>query len=316
MELCFLLDGVSPSASNLRKILLGMAAGRFQGTKTLVDLIGQKKFRTKVRTNLRPDHPPPERCWYAKVPLMKPGAIYPMLVVDVGNSNVKFAVVSRKRGKPKILAVEPTKKLTSQRVLSLWQKSRASTAAAACVVPPVEKILRASLTDLMLIDAQAPLNFTTLVEGKTVGADRLANMAEARQRFGKNVLVADFGTAATFDLLDLQGTFVGGAIAPGLKTLARALVSETAQLPTADFSPVRRYAGRTTSEALRAGVSGGYAGLIAHLLDSLRDGSTMVVFTGGEAKEASRLRRGKVRLDPLWTLRGIAVLGALRAERE
>jgi pantothenate kinase type III len=78
-----------------------------------------------------------------------------------------------------------------------------------------------------------------------------------------------------------------------------------------ELRPPRRAAGRTTREALRAGVVGGYAGLVTHLLRQFP--AKHVVFTGGDARLVAKLTGVKAAVDPLWTLKGIAALGALNA---
>jgi len=245
---------------------------------------------------------------------MAESSIFPMFLADAGNSSVKFAVVSRAQAAPRVLATISQEKLSAARVRTLWKSSRARTAAAACVVPTAAEVLRAGCPGMRLIDARSPLNFSTRVDRSTVGADRLANMAEAAQRHGRSVLVADFGTAATFDVLDAHGCFAGGAIAPGLRLLASALATGTAALPLATTAPPPRgLIGRTTHEALRAGVVGGYAGLVSHLTATLAKGRRRVIFTGGDGALAAKWAGRRVEVDSLWTLRGLAVLGALAA---
>jgi pantothenate kinase type III len=239
------------------------------------------------------------------------GQIYPMLVIDAGNSVVKFATVARAGAKPRIMASVDTPKLTVARVRTICRQTRTRSAAASCVVPRVATILCAGCPSVSLIKESSALNFRTDVDRRTVGADRLANMAEAARRFGKNVLVADFGTAATFDVLDGRGRFIGGAIAPGLRILATALSKQTALLPVIKTTPPRTMIGKNTRDALRAGLGGGYAGLVKHLLEQLGADGRRVVFTGGDAVTVAKLIAGKVVVDPLWTLGGIAVLGAL-----
>ena len=234
-----------------------------------------------------------------------------MLVIDAGNSVVKFATVARAGAKPRIMASVDTPKLTVARVRTICRQTRTRSAAASCVVPRVATILCAGCPSVSLIGESSALNFRTDVDRHTVGADRLANMAEAARRFGKNVLVADFGTAATFDVLDGRGRFIGGAIAPGLRILATALSKQTALLPVIETTPPRTMIGKNTRDALRAGLCGGYAGLVEHLLEQLGAGGRRVVFTGGDAGAVARLVAGKVVVEPLWTLGGIAVLGAL-----
>lgn len=234
-----------------------------------------------------------------------------MLVVDAGNTCVKFARVVRRGSPPRIFETTPSNSLTATHAARLWRQSRCRSSAAACVVPAVAGKLRTGCPGIVLIGPGTHLNFTALVDRRTVGADRLANMAEAAHRFGKSVTVVDFGTAATFDVLDERGRFAGGAIAPGIRVLAEALAKNTAQLPVAELSVPRRAIGRNTREALHSGVAGGYAGLVVHLLKNSRP--QHVVFTGGDARIAARLTRTKAVMDPLWTLRGIAVLGELAA---
>lgn len=239
---------------------------------------------------------------------------YPMLAVDAGNSSAKFALVARPGGKPRLLARVPNEHLTVARTRAIAKRSGAASAAAACVVPRTAELIVAACPRVVLVGPGSPLNFATVVNRRTVGADRLANMAEAARRYGKNVIVADFGTAATFDLLDGEGRFAGGAIAPGLRTLALSLAGKAAQLPVAGLRPPKRWAGRDTAEALRAGVAGGYAGLALHLLARLgaAAGRTpALVFTGGDAPDVARLTERKAVIDPLWTLRGICALGEL-----
>jgi len=238
-------------------------------------------------------------------------SIYPMLVIDAGNSAVKFATVARAGAVPRVVASVPTSQLTSARVRTIWRRTKAQSAAASCVVPRVAKVLRSGCPRVVLIRRATLLSFPADVDRRTVGADRLANMAEAVRRFGKNVVVVDFGTAATFDLLDAGGRFAGGAIAPGWRVLAQSLARNAAQLPVIDAAAPKNFAGRNTREALRAGVVGGYAGMVTHLLRQFP--AKHVVFTGGDAKWAAKLTGVKATIDPLWTLKGIAVLGALNA---
>ena len=236
---------------------------------------------------------------------------YPMLVIDAGNTSVKFARVAKRHAVPRMTGTVATAALTPARVKAMVRRSGCRVAMASCVVPPVRRILRAGCPFVSFIGPATRLGFSTLVERRTIGADRLANMAQAARRFGRSALVADFGTAATFDLLDGRGCFAGGAIAPGLRVLGGALSEATAQLPVPDLAPPRRTAGRNTREALRSGVGGGYAGLVRHLLRGLP--AEHVVFTGGDARLVAKLTGLKVTVDPLWTLKGISVLGDLAA---
>jgi len=122
-----------------------------------------------------------------------------------------------------------------------------------------------------------------------LGADRLVDALAARERFGAPVVVVDFGTATTFNVVDASGAFVGGAIAPGVQLAADALAESGARLPRIDLAPVADLpvVGRTTESGMRAGTLYGYAGLVEGLLGrieaELGAPPATVVATGGMA---------------------------------
>lgn len=239
-----------------------------------------------------------------------------MLVIDAGNSRVKFARVARRHATPHILTAIDTSQLRISHVKEIRHQSECHTAVAACVVQTTSRTLHAGWPALHILNPSSSLNFSTKVNRKTIGADRLANMAQAAQKFRKNVLVADFGTAATFDVLDEEGCFCGGAIAPGLHTMMQSLALAADQLPEIALKAPKQFRGRNTTEALRAGVIGGYTGLVQYLLTQLSKKSTCFVFTGGDARVVAKLTKSTPIIDPLWTLRGIAVLGDWNAQKK
>ena len=122
----------------------------------------------------------------------------------------------------------------------------------------------------------------------TIGPDRLANAVAARHCFGAPVVVVDFGTAVTFDVVDARGYYVGGIIAPGLAAMTDYLHEHTALLPRIRIREFKRAIGKSTEEAMLVGAVHGYRGLIRELLMELkRELKTRrlpVVATGGYAK--------------------------------
>ncbi len=123
---------------------------------------------------------------------------------------------------------------------------------------------------------------------QTIGADRLANAVAARRHFGAPVVVVDFGTAVTFDVVDRNGNYVGGIIAPGLAAMTNYLHEKTALLPKIEIREVRSAIGKSTEHAMLVGAVHGYRGLvrelIAELKRELRVNQLPVVATGGYAK--------------------------------
>jgi type III pantothenate kinase len=122
----------------------------------------------------------------------------------------------------------------------------------------------------------------------SIGPDRLANAVAARRRFGAPVVVVDFGTAVTFDVVDVRGNYAGGIIAPGLAVMTTYLHEKTALLPKIQIRDTRVVVGKSTEEAMLVGAVHGYRGLvrelIAELKRDLRAPKLPVVATGGYAK--------------------------------
>ncbi len=122
----------------------------------------------------------------------------------------------------------------------------------------------------------------------SIGPDRLANAVAARQRLGAPVVVVDFGTAVTFDVVDAQGNYVGGVIAPGLAAMTDYLHEKTALLPRIRIREFQRAIGRSTEEAMLVGAVHGYRGLVRELIAEvkreLKARRLPVVATGGYAR--------------------------------
>ena len=105
---------------------------------------------------------------------------------------------------------------------------------------------------------------------RALGADRLVNSVAAHERYGGNLIVVDFGTATTFDCVSADGTFLGGAIAPGMKTQAAALFEHTAKLPNVDLEIPGRFIARNTSEGMQSGLIYGHQGFTEHMIKGMK----------------------------------------------
>lgn len=120
-----------------------------------------------------------------------------------------------------------------------------------------------------------------------VGADRLANAAAVAGRYpGEAVVVVDFGTAVTFDIVDRRPAYIGGVIAPGLDAMRHYLHQRTALLPEIDIQKPETVIGKTTESAMQAGAYHGYRGLVKEILAriEIETGETAkVIATGGYA---------------------------------
>ncbi|WP_299848567.1 type III pantothenate kinase [uncultured Roseovarius sp.] len=123
-------------------------------------------------------------------------------------------------------------------------------------------------------------------EGTQVGPDRLVNTAGAYDRHGGDLIVVDFGTATTFDVVDHDGAYVGGVIAPGVNLSLEALHTAAAALPHVDVTKPPHVIGTNTVDCMQSGVFWGYVGLINGICDRIKAefGRPMrVISTGGLA---------------------------------
>jgi len=123
-------------------------------------------------------------------------------------------------------------------------------------------------------------------EGTAVGPDRLVNTAGAFDRHGGNLIVVDFGTATTFDVVEDDGAYVGGVIAPGVNLSLEALHMAAAALPHVDISRPQRVVGTNTVACMQSGIFWGYVGLVKEIcarIKAERNRPMAVIGTGGLA---------------------------------
>jgi type III pantothenate kinase len=146
----------------------------------------------------------------------------------------------------------------------------------------------------------------------TIGPDRLANAVAARHHFGAPVVVVDFGTAVTFDVVNRTGNYVGGIIAPGLAAMTDYLHEKTALLPRIKIREFKRAIGKSTEQAMLIGAVHGYRGLVRELVMELkRELKTKrlpVVATGGYAKLIAAKLPEIFAVEPNITLEGLRLV--------
>ena len=106
---------------------------------------------------------------------------------------------------------------------------------------------------------------------RQVGSDRIVNSVAAHTRYGGDLIVIDFGTATTFCCVSADGCFLGGAIAPGIKTQAAALFEHTAKLPNVDLELPGKFICRNTSESMQSGLIYGHMGFTEHMVRGMKE---------------------------------------------
>ena len=122
--------------------------------------------------------------------------------------------------------------------------------------------------------------------GTQVGPDRLVNTVAGNDLYGGDLIVVDFGTATTFDVVDTDGAYVGGVIAPGVNLSLEALHLAAAALPHVDISRPQRVVGTNTVACMQSGIFWGYVGLVREICARIRaerDRPMKIVSTGGLA---------------------------------
>jgi len=146
---------------------------------------------------------------------------------------------------------------------------------------------------------------------ESVGADRLANAVAARHEYGMPAVVVDMGTATTFDVIDRDGSYMGGVIAPGVLTSSEELFQRAAKLAKVDIQPPDRAIGDTTESSLRSGLYLGTLAMIDGILEQITaelESRPAVIFTGGLSTPFREAFAERGEVDLLLTLKGLRLI--------
>lgn len=248
-----------------------------------------------------------------------------LLVVDAGNTNIVCAIHDGATWRG-IWRIRTDAQRTSDEyavwLLALLQHSHLKPAAVkraviGTVVPAALYHLRRLCRDWFGVEplvARSNLDwgFEIKVDNPAeVGADRLLNALAAHQRYRGPLTVIDFGTATTFDVVDGDGSYLGGAIAPGINLSIEALHAAAARLPRIGIGRPQAVIGRSTVPAMQSGLYWGYIGMIeglSHRIQAEFDGKLKVLATGGLAPLFAEGTTVIEHIDPDLTLDGLRLL--------
>ena len=182
-----------------------------------------------------------------------------------------------------------------------------------------DALLIATGTTAQVIGPETPLPVKLDVdEPQTVGADRVVNTVAAMHLFRVDVIVVDFGTATTLDCITRDGVFLGGIIAPGLRTSGENLARRAAKLMSVELAPPARAMGKRTEDCIRAGLVYGAADAVDGMVRRLkaewptRD-VPKVIATGGYAALVAKYSSEIEEVHPDLTLRGLQIAHRLLA---
>ena len=248
-----------------------------------------------------------------------------LLVIDVGNTHTVLGLYDG----DKLLhhwrirtVVNHTVDEYGIRMLNLYKMSGASS-------KPVENIIISCVVPTML-NILEPLcekyfNVKPLIVGpgiktgmpifydnpREVGADRIVNAVAAYEKYKKELIVVDFGTATTFDYISEKGEYMGGCIAPGIIISSEALFERASKLPRVEFGRPKSIIAKDTVSSMQAGIMFGYAGLVDGIVDRMKaeaKSNPYVLATGGVAGIIAPETKTIDVVDEMLTLEGLRII--------
>ena len=248
-----------------------------------------------------------------------------LLVVDVGNTNTVLGLFD---GDQLVhdwrirTVVDHTVDEYGMLIYNLYKTSRISSRKIrdiiiSCVVPPMLNILEPL--------CQKYFNLKPLIVGpgvktgmpifydnpKEVGADRIVNAVAGYEKYKKDLIIVDFGTATTFDYVSEKGEYMGGCISPGIMISSDALFERAAKLPRVELSKPKSIVAKDTVSSMQAGIMYGYAGLVDGICDRIKaevKSNPLVVATGGLAKIVAPETKSIDVVDEMLTLEGLRII--------
>lgn len=249
-----------------------------------------------------------------------------ILVVDIGNTGTTIALA---RGeeivKTDVVPSHGTGSLEIRKALSGLAGKTAIKGSVLCSVAP--SVNPVWLKTLKSISGKPPLTVNSKTaagvrieypDPESIGADRIANACGAPVKYGAPVIVADFGTALTFDVVSKAGAYIGGVIVPGLPFMTDYLAERTELLPRIRLEGSFGAVGKSTEEAMRLGAKIGYRGIVREIVRYLRQELRMknarLVATGGYAGWALEGSGMEFTVDPDLTVYGLARIYKLNAD--
>lgn len=245
-----------------------------------------------------------------------------LLVIDVGNSNTVLGLFEGETLRASWRVVTSNYRTSDElRILFLMLLQLEDIPAGAisgCCISSVVPQLNLALqqvareafgVDPLMVGPGVKTGLTLQIDNpKEVGADRIVNSVAAIEEYPGALIIVDFGTATTFDVISARAEWRGGVIFPGIQLSADALFERCAKLPRVEISTPQQVIGRDTVSNIRSGLTYGYAemvdGLVRRLGLEMKDTPT-VVATGGLAPVIAAVAQRIDVVDPLLTLKGL-----------
>ncbi len=249
-----------------------------------------------------------------------------ILCLDVGNTNIKYAVFDGQTLKLSFRIATEHKRTSDEyggQLISILNNNGIEPAditggIISSVVPPLDYTLdRMCRTYLKFKPLMLGPGLKTglnlkVDDAKEVGADRVVNNVAAVREYGYPLIIIDFGTATTFNVIDEKGQFIGGVIAPGIKGSLDSLVNGTAKLPRVEIERPEKVIGKNTVTNMQSGIFFGFAGLVEYLVKRIKRemkcDNVKVIATGGFSEVIANEISCIDKVDKLLTLNGLNYL--------
>jgi len=242
-----------------------------------------------------------------------------LLACDIGNSYISFGIFDNKELESNFKLPTDKKAKAGDFLKTLGhkfpKKLLVDRLVIASVVPEITVELAKALGLLLEIPPQILTNEKIPLANKykqpeLVGTDRLLNAYAAVSLYNAPVIIIDFGTATTFDVVSAKEEYLGGAIVPGVETSLEALFGKASKLKSVELKKPSEIIGHTTEESIRSGVVIGTAGLVDKMVTEIEKdlGESTKVATGGLASLIIPYCETVELIEPCLTLKGMALL--------
>ena len=249
-----------------------------------------------------------------------------ILVIDVGNTNMTIGVYQGEERKATFRLTTKTPRTSDEYGIVITQLLQNNGIEAkglegsivASVVPDVMHALNGALvrytdTRPMNVGPGIKTGLSIITENpRAIGADRIVDAVAAYEKYGGPVLVLDFGTATTYDLITASGEFVAGITAPGIRISAEALWTKAAKLPNIEIKKPKSILAQETISSMQAGLVYGQIGQTEYIISKVKEESGIkdlkVVATGGLGRLISDETKAIDVYDSFLTLDGLRIL--------
>ena len=244
-----------------------------------------------------------------------------MILIDIGNTNIVFAVSNNNKIK-KISRIDTNKETNIfiknvNKIIKNFLKNSKKFAVISSVVPHINthiiKILNSYKIKTCVLKPKDVLSFLKIDYNlNEIGADRIANSVAVINSKIQNSIVIDFGTATTFEVLK-NGRFLGGLIFPGIELSKNSLIKKTSLLKNTQIIKTQMVVAKNTKDSIQSGFYWGYISVINGIIKKIIDEKKFkpkIILTGGLAKIYKNDIKPRPIVNPKLTLEGLQVIGS------